>query len=55
MDFVSEDVLVDDPMKIPTPGVETIFNTQKFSAIVRRWAYCFFGRLLYANTLVCPF
>lgn len=39
-------------MNIPTPNVETLFNTQKFSPIVRRWAYCFFGRLLFVqNTL----
>lgn len=47
MDFKSNDILLDDPMDIATPGVETILDTQKFSPAVRRWAYCLFGRLLF--------
>ena len=47
MDFVADDVMFKDPYDIPTPSIETIFNTQKLSTNVRRWIYCFIGRLMY--------
>ncbi len=47
MVFEPQDVTTEDPYRIPTPGIETIFDTQKFSHSVRRWIYCLMGRLLY--------
>lgn len=47
LDFVEEDIEVDDPINIPTPSVETVFDTQELSPDVRRWAYCLLGRLMY--------
>lgn len=36
-----------DPMAIPTPALDSIFDTQHLGADVRRWSCTFFGRLLY--------
>ena len=36
-----------DPMDIPTPAMESIFDFQQLSPNVRRWTYALMGRLLY--------
>ena len=40
-------IKVADPMDIPTPAMDSVMNTQKWSPNVMRWAYVLFGRLFY--------
>ncbi len=47
LDFSPEDVNVADPMQIPTPSVDVLFDSQHLSPIVKRWAFCLLGRLMY--------
>jgi hypothetical protein len=47
MDFDPEWLRVEDPMNIPTPAIESIWDTQHLSQNVRRWCYALIGRLLY--------
>lgn len=37
----------DDPMNIPTPAMDSIFELQQLSPNVRRWTYALMGRMLY--------
>lgn len=48
IEFDPENLKLDDPMSIPTPALDEIFNTQKLSPDVRRWTLCLFGRLFYS-------
>jgi hypothetical protein len=47
IEFDSTFTEYEDPLDIPTPGIETIFTSQEFTPIIKRWVYCLLGRLLY--------
>jgi len=47
MVFNPANLTVPDPMSIPTPTFEDMFNSQKLSPEVKRWGYALMGRLLY--------
>ena len=47
MMFDPQWLLTPDPIDIPTPAIDDVFNTQELSPDVRRWCFALFGRLLY--------
>lgn len=47
MDFNPAWLTAPDPMMIPTPAMDSIFELQHLSPAVQRWAFALFGRLLY--------